>query len=70
MFARQPAIVARPTVMIPEKPFPLRVRIAGIGPGTAYVAIVPQPVFGIPAGRCGLGQRVTAAAAGGMGDGF
>jgi len=54
MFARQPAIVARPTVMIPKKPFPFRGRIAGIGPGAAYVAIVPQPVLGIPTGRCAM----------------
>jgi hypothetical protein len=54
MFARQPAIVARPTVMIPEKPFPLRGRVAGIGPGAANVAIIPQPVFGIPSGCCAM----------------
>jgi hypothetical protein len=70
MFARQPAIVARPAIMISKKPFPLRVRVAGIRPGTANVAIIPQPVFRIPSGRCGLGQRVTAPAAGGVGDGL
>lgn len=46
------------------------VRVAGVRPGAAYMAIVPQSVFGIPAGRRGLGKRVTAPAAGGMGDGF
>jgi hypothetical protein len=40
------------------------------GPGAAYVAIVPQPVLGIPSGSRGLGERVTAPAAGGMGDGL
>ena len=34
------------------------------------MAIIPQPILGIPAGRRAFGQRVTAPAAGGMGDGF
>ena len=46
------------------------VRVAGVRPWAAYVAIVVQALCLVIAGRCALRQRVTAPAAGGMGDGF
>jgi hypothetical protein len=46
------------------------VRVAGVRPGAAQAAIVIQALRLVIAGRCGLGQRVTAPAAGGIGDGF
>ena len=68
--ARQAAMVASVTIVKLELAPARGVRIAWVRPGAAQVAIIPQPVFCVPAGCCGLGERVTAPAAGGMGDGF